>query len=122
MVFQLQCDAVLPPKKFKPNPNFLYFKNMALQLEPLITHTKDKEHYIQICLDTELNLKNKPPFEFLKALKVALPNPLEWYDCLQALSSILLIRSQRIEKAFFFLGSGGNGKSLRRLKHWHGWQ
>lgn len=110
-IFQLQCDTVIPPQNFKPDPNYLYFKNVALKLDTLETSVKDKEHYIQICLDTELQLKAKPPFEFLKALRVALPDPLEWYDCLQALSSILLIRSQRIEKAFFFLGSGGNGKS-----------
>jgi P4 family phage/plasmid primase-like protien len=111
VVFQLQCDVVISPKNFRPDPNYLYFKNRALKLDTLEDYSKDKEHYIQCCLDTELDLKAKPPMIFLKALSIALPDPLEWFDCLQALSSILLIRSQRIEKAFFFLGSGGNGKS-----------
>lgn len=111
VVFQLQCDVIISPRNFRPDPNYLYFKNSALKLDTLEDWGKDKEHYIQICLDTELELKAKPPHEFLKALKLALPDPLEWFDCLQALSSILLIRSQRLEKAFFFLGSGGNGKS-----------
>lgn len=111
VVFQLQCDTVTPPKHFRPDPNYLYFKNRALKLDTLDDCAKDKDHYIQICLDTELNLKAKPPMIFLKALQNALPDPLEWFDCLQAMSSILLIRSQRIEKAFFFLGAGGNGKT-----------
>jgi len=111
VVFQLQCDTVTPPRLFKPDQNFLYFNNTALKLDTLEDWPKDKDHYIQIALDTELDLKAKPPHVFLKALKAALPDPLEWFDCLQALSSILLIRSQRIEKAYFFLGSGGNGKS-----------
>lgn len=111
VVFQLQCDTVTPPKLFRPDPNFLYFENAALRLDTLEVWTKEKDHYIQVVLNTELDLKAKPPYEFLKALRIALPNPLDWYDCLQALSSLLLVRSQRIEKAFFFLGSGGNGKS-----------
>ena len=96
---------------FQTDPNFLYFKNGALDLEDLSRFPKHRDHYIQILLDTELDLHAKPPFEFLRALRTALPNPLDMFDCLQALSSILLIRHQRIEKAFFFLGSGGNGKS-----------
>lgn len=110
-VFQLQLDVIIPPKKFKPCPDFLYFNNAALNLQTLQLDEKDEEHYIREFLDTKLFLKAKPPFEFLAALKTALPDPLEFFDCLQALSSVLLIRHQRIEKAFFFLGSGGNGKS-----------
>ena len=111
VIFQLQCDVVLPPKLFRPDPNFLYFKKNALDLASLTSTVKHRDHYIQTLLETELDLHAKPPFEFLKALQTALPNPLDMFDCLQALSSILLIRHQRIEKAFFFLGSGGNGKS-----------
>ena len=111
VIFQLKCDCVIPPNNFRPDINFLYFNNTALNLQDLTAWPKDKEHYIQNMLDTELDLNSKPPYIFLKALKIALPDPLEWFDCLQALSSLLLIRHQRIEKAFFFLGSGGNGKS-----------
>lgn len=110
-IFQLRCDTVIPPKLFKPDRNYLYFSNGALNLEELDVWPKNKDHYIQTMLDTEIDLKAEPPYLFLAALKTALPDPLEWFDCLQALSSILLIRHQRIEKAFFFLGSGGNGKS-----------
>jgi hypothetical protein len=110
-IFQLKCDVVIPPQLFIPDSNFLYFKDRAIKLDTLEDWSKNKDHYIQVCLETDLKLNSKPPMIFLNALKVALPDPLEWFDCLQALSSILLIRSQRIEKAFFFLGSGGNGKS-----------
>lgn len=110
-VTQLELDAVRLPKDFKPIPTKLYFKNSALNLETLQPDFKKKEDNIQIILDTELDLRSPPPMIFLQALKTALPDPQELYDCLQALSSVLLIRTQRIEKAFFFLGSGGNGKS-----------
>ena len=110
-VTQLELDTVLLPKEFKPNPLRLYFKNIALNLETLQPDFKKKEDNIQIILDTELDLRAPPPRLFLQALKTALPDPQELYDCLQALSSVLLVRTQRIEKAFFFLGSGGNGKS-----------
>ncbi len=110
-IFQLKCDVVIPPQLFIPDSNFIYFKDRAIKLDTLEDWSKNKDHYIQVCLETDLKLNSKPPMIFLNALKVALPDPLEWFDCLQALSSILLIRSQRIEKAFFFLGSGGNGKS-----------
>lgn len=110
-VTQLELDAVKLPKEFKPNPLRLYFKNIALNLETLQPDFKKKEDNIQILLDTELDLRSPPPKLFLQALKTALPDPQELYDCLQALSSVLLVRTQRIEKAFFFLGSGGNGKS-----------
>jgi P4 family phage/plasmid primase-like protien len=110
-VFQLKLDTITLPKNFEPDKNYLYFSNDALNLEDLDEDAKSKDHNIRICLDTELDLKAKPPMLFISALQKALPNPLEMYDCLQALSSVLLIRTQRIEKAFFFLGSGGNGKS-----------
>lgn len=110
-IFQLKLDVVRLPRDFKPNPMKLYFKNIALNLETLSPDFKRQEDNIQIILDTELDVRATPPLAFLKALKMALPDPQELYDCLQALASILLIRSQRIEKAFFFLGSGGNGKS-----------
>lgn len=111
VIFQLKCDVVTLPRNFQPDQNYLYFSNYALNLEDLKSWPKSKEHNIQICLDTELDLDAPQPMVFLKALSVALPDPYERFDCLQALSSILLIRTQRIEKAFFFLGSGGNGKS-----------
>ncbi|MDC8438006.1 MAG: phage/plasmid primase, P4 family, partial [Candidatus Nitrosotenuis sp.] len=110
-VFQLKLDQVKLPKNFKPNPEKLYFKNAALDLATLDYAEKSKEDNIQIMLDTELDLRAPPPREFLKALQIALPDPQDLYDCLQALSSVLLVRTQRIEKAFFFLGSGGNGKT-----------
>lgn len=110
-IFQLKLDTVTLPRNFEPDRNFLYFKTNSLNLEELKQDEKNKKHNIQICLQTELDLKAKPPMIFISALKKALPNPLELYDCLQALSSVLLIRTQRIEKAFFFLGSGGNGKT-----------
>lgn len=110
-VKQLQWDVVRLPKEFKPNPLRLYFKNTALNLETLQPDIKKKEDNIQLLLETELDLRVPPPRLFLQALRTALPDPQELYDCLQALSSLLLVRTQRIEKAFFFLGSGGNGKS-----------
>lgn len=111
VIFQLKLDVVKLPKDFQPNPTKLYFKNAALDLATLCPIEKVKEDNIQVILDTELDLKASPPYLFLKALKMALPDPEEMFDCLQALSSVLLVRTQRIEKAFFFLGSGGNGKS-----------
>ena len=111
VIFQLKCDVVTLPRNFEPDRNFLYFKNRALNLEDLLDWPKDKDHNIRICLDTELDLNAQQPKLFLLALCKALPDPYERFDCLQALSSVLLIRTQRIEKAFFFLGSGGNGKS-----------
>lgn len=110
-VTQLEMDAIRLPKDFRPNPLKLYFKNIALNLETLQPDFKKQEDNIQIILDTELDLRAPPPKLFLKALQMALPDPQELYDCLQALASLLLVRTQRIEKAFFFLGSGGNGKS-----------
>lgn len=110
-VFQLKLDVVRLPKNFRPNPKKLYFKNCALNLETLQPDFKNKDDNIQIILDTDLDMRAAPPKAFLDALRMALPDPQELYDCLQALSSVLLVRTQRIEKAFFFLGSGGNGKS-----------
>lgn len=110
-IFQLKCDNVKLPKDFMPNPKKLYFKNAALNLETLQPDFKVKDDNIQIMLETELDIRAPPPIQFMAALRTALPDPQELYDCLQALSSLLLIRTQRIEKAFFFLGSGGNGKS-----------
>ena len=111
VIFQLKCDVVTLPRNFEPDPNYLYFSNKALNLSDLKDWPKDKEHNIRISLDTELDLNAPQPSLFLSALAKALPDPYERFDCLQALSSVLLIRTQRIEKAFFFLGSGGNGKS-----------
>lgn len=111
VIFQLKCDVVTLPRNFEPDRNYIYFKNNALNLEDLTDWPKDKDHNIRICLDVELDLKAPQPKLFLQALAKALPDPYERFDCLQALSSVLLIRTQRIEKAFFFLGSGGNGKS-----------
>lgn len=111
VIFQLKCDTVTLPRNFEPEPNYVYFKNNALDLDKLLPTSKNKDHNIRISLNTELDLNAPPPFTFINALKMALPDPLELFDCLQALSSVLLIRSMRIEKAFFFLGSGGNGKS-----------
>ena len=111
VIFQLKCDVVTLPRNFEPDKNYLYFSNRALNLDELNDWPKDKDHNIKICLDTELDLNAPPPLEFIRALKMALPDPFEFIDCLQALSSILLVRHQRIEKAFFFLGSGGNGKT-----------
>lgn len=111
-IFQLKLDTVTLPRNFEPNRNYLYFKNAALNLDKLQIDGKHKDHNIQVCLDTELDPYCKDlPRVFLTALKKALPNPLDLFDCLQALSSVLLVRNQRIEKAFFLLGSGGNGKS-----------
>lgn len=111
VIFELKCNTATLPRDFEPDRNYLYFNNGALNLSTLSVEEKNKDHNIKISLDTDLDLKVEPPREFLKALKVALPDPFEWFDCLQALSSVFLVRHQRIEKAFFFLGSGGNGKS-----------
>ena len=111
VIFQLKCDVVTLPRNFEPDKNYLYFSNKALNLTDLKLWPKDKEHNIRISLDTELDFNAPQPKIFLDALVKALPDPYERFDCLQALSSVLLIRTQRIEKAFFFLGSGGNGKS-----------
>lgn len=110
-IHQIQMDAARLPRDFKPNPLRLYFKNTAFNLQTLEADFKNKDDNIQILLETELDMRAKPPKLFLMALRTALPDPQELYDCLQALSSVLLVRTQRIEKAFFFLGSGGNGKS-----------
>lgn len=111
VIFQLKIDVANLPRNFEPNKKLLYFSNRALDLERLQDCAKSKEDNIQICLDTELDFKAEQPRIFLQALAKALPDPYQRFDCLQALSSVLLIRTQRIEKAFFFLGSGGNGKS-----------
>ena len=111
VIFQLKSDTVTLPRNFEPDKTYLYFSNGALNLDKLDVWPKEPGHNIQIPLDTELDLNAPPPLEFIKALKVALPDPFEMIDCLQALASVLLIRHMRIEKAFFFLGSGGNGKS-----------
>lgn len=111
VIFQLKCDTVTLPRNFEPDRDYLYFSNMALGLKDFKRWPKEKDHNIRICLDTELDLDARPPENFIKALRTALPDRFEFFDCLQALSSILLVRHQRIEKAFFFLGSGGNGKT-----------
>jgi len=111
VIFQLKLDVVTLPKNFEPDRNFIYFGNEALNLEKLEVWPKQVDHHIQIALKTDLDLKAKQPKIFLNALAKAIPDLDDRFDCLQALSSVLLIRHQRIEKAFFFLGSGGNGKS-----------
>jgi hypothetical protein len=89
VIFQIKLDAVIPPKLFVPDPNYLYFNNCALDLEMLDDHVKHKDHYIQVCLDTEIDLRAPPPKIFLDALAVALPNSLELYDCLRWLITCL---------------------------------
>lgn len=110
--FQIQKRTVMPPDRFKANPYFLNFNGKELNLRTLSDDgTVDVEHYIKKKLKTELDLKIGPPKLFLQCLCTAIPDGRDLYHCLQAFAALLLIRTMRIEKAFFFLGSGGNGKS-----------
>ena len=110
--FEIQKRCVIPHEKFRANDQYLQFGKNELNLKTLKdTQGVDLEHYIKTKLGTELDINAPPPYEFLKTLQNALPDPMELYTCLQAFSTILLIKTMRIEKAFFFLGSGGNGKS-----------
>jgi len=110
--FHIQKQTVIRPKQFESNPFFLNFMGKELNLKTMKDEGDvDHEHFCKTKLSTELDLKAPPPFEFLKSLQNAIPNGPDLYHCLQAFSSILLIKTMRIEKAFFFLGSGGNGKS-----------
>lgn len=110
--FEIQKRVVIPHENFKPDPNYLQFQDKELNLQTLYdAGPVDVEHYLKTKLATELDLHAEPPREFLKCLRKALPDGIELYRALQAFSTILLIRSMRIEKAFFFIGSGGNGKS-----------
>ncbi len=110
--FAIQKQTIIIPEKFQPNENYLQFDEKELDLNTLEdTGTIVIDHYIKNKLETELDINAPPPKEFLKCMQKAIPDPQELYRCLQAFSSILLIKSMRIEKAFFFLGSGGNGKS-----------
>ena len=110
--FEILKRTTIPHEKFRANEKYLQFGDKELSLKTLLDVGRvDVEHYLKTKLKTELDLSAKPPFEFLKCLKKALPDGIELYRCLQAFSVILLIRTMRIEKAFFFIGSGGNGKS-----------
>jgi len=110
--FQVQKRTVMPSERFKANPYFLNFNGKELNLRTLNDEgVVNVERYIKKKLMTELDLKAGPPRLFISCLQKAIPDGRDLFHCLQAFSSILLIRTMRIEKAFFFLGSGGNGKS-----------
>jgi len=111
--FFVQSRSLILPEQFKPNPYYLNFRGESLDLKTLdrFKGISDSNHHLRIRLDTELDLKAGPPRIFLDALQKAIPDGRDLYHCLQAFASMLLIRTMRIEKAFFFLGSGGNGKS-----------
>ncbi len=120
--FQVLRRVIMFAENFKPDPFSLNFQGVLFDLKYLdinrdsIDAFDDTESYIadkhlRVCLDTELDLHADQPWIFLSALQKAIPDPRDMFHCLQAFSSILLIRTQRLEKAFFFLGSGGNGKS-----------
>ena len=110
--FQLQRRTIIDHNTFKPDPTMLNFNGRLLNLDELKDHDEIPPHSkLRVKLSTELNLKAPPPWAFLKALQKAIPDGKDLFHCLQAFSTILLIRTMRIEKAFFFLGSGGNGKS-----------
>ena len=120
--FQILRRIIMFSVDFKPDPFFLNFQGTLFNLRDLIldrnsidayddTETYIAEKHLRINLDTELDPKADQPWIFLSALQKAIPDPRDMFHCLQAFASILLIRTMRIEKAFFFLGSGGNGKS-----------
>lgn len=118
--FLIQSKTIVMPEHFKPNPQILNFAGKHLSLKYLNLMGTDAygpkdwyeaQHFMRIRLDTKLDLGAPPPRLFLQALQKAIPDGRDLYHCLQAFSTILLIRTMRIEKAFFFLGSGGNGKS-----------
>ncbi len=118
--FQIQKRTIMMSEFFKPNPLYLNFNGKLLSLRALDYHHRDgwdekddeiASKYLRIRLDTELKRNPGMPRLFLNALQQAIPDGRDMFHCLQAFSSILLIRTMRIEKAFFFLGSGGNGKS-----------
>ena len=120
--FQVLRRVIMFSENFKPDPLFLNFQGVLFNLESLeldrnsIDAFDDTESYIadkhlRINLDTELDPRAEKPQIFLDALQKAIPDNRDMFHCLQAFSSLLLIRTMRMEKAFFFLGSGGNGKS-----------
>ncbi len=120
--FQIIRRIIMFSEDFKPDPLSLNFQGVLFDLTHLCINRNsidafdDAESYIaekhlRINIDTELDEKAEMPRIFLDALQKAIPDGRDMFHCLQAFSSILLIRTQRLEKAFFFLGSGGNGKS-----------
>ena len=110
--FQLQRYSIIDREVFKPDPMILNFQGKALNLDGLMIEDEVRPFsYSRKRLDTELCDNAPPPKIFLDCLEKAIPDGKDRFHCLQAFSSLLLIRTMRIEKAFFFLGSGGNGKS-----------
>ncbi len=120
-LFEIQALTVLRDKQFQPNPMRLQCKykepidgkyfDSAINLETLNKIYPNPEDYMTKKLDVELDLDSPPPKVFLSALKKTLPDPGQMYLMLQAFASLLLVRTQDIDKIFLLVGSGQNGKS-----------
>jgi P4 family phage/plasmid primase-like protien len=112
VVFEIQSRTLLLESKFVPNPDLIQFKDKVLDMQTLeIDEPKVLDYITERIDDVELLEKAPMPREFIKAMQKCFPEPENLFHCLQAFSSVLLLRTQRIEKIFFMTGSGGNGKS-----------
>ena len=113
VLFEIQAACMYRESAFEPDKNYIQCNKAALNLKTLQPE-EDKslvEMHLRVKLDTELNLEAKPPMIFLKALRKALPDPLELYLLLQVFSYILLVRTEDVDRILVMVGEGQNGKS-----------
>ncbi len=116
VLFEVQAACMYRESQFIPAQYFIQCNKTALNLKTLEEADYDKDMmltdmHLRIKLDTELNFQAKPPMLFLKALKRALPDPIELYLFLQVISYILLVRTEDVDRILVMVGEGQNGKS-----------
>ncbi len=116
VLFEIQAACMYRESAFEPAKYFIQCNKKAFNLKTLDETDPDKDMmlidmHLRIKLDTELNLKAKPPMIFLKALEKALPDPKELYLLLQVFSYILLVRTEDVDRILVMVGEGQNGKS-----------
>ena len=113
VLFEVQAACMYRESAFVPDKKYIQCNKLALNLKTLQPEEEVSlvEMHLRVKLDTELNLKAKPPMIFLKALKKALPNPEELYLLLQVFSYILLVRTVDVDRILVIVGEGQNGKS-----------
>jgi len=116
VLFEVQAGCMYRESQFEPAKYFIQCNKTALSLKTLQEADYDNdmlltEMHLRVKLDTELNFHAKPPMLFLKALKKALPDPVELYLLLQVFSYILLVRTVDVDRILVIVGEGQNGKS-----------
>jgi len=111
VIFEIQALVTYRESEFKPSPLHIQCEKRVLNLTTFDIEEPDPEFHITKKLDTELSEKSIQPWKFLKALSKVQPDPQQRFLLLEAFASMLLIRTQDVDKIILLIGEGQNGKS-----------